>query len=63
MLGLNSPPLSKRFHLEKKVNVMLTKFANSTKLAGKGDKEDDILQSQQGVDNSGHWLNKKGDEV
>jgi hypothetical protein len=54
-----SPPLpSKPFHLEKKVNVILTKFANSTKLSGKGDKEDDILQSQQVIDNSGHWLNK-----
>ena len=47
-----SPLLSKHFNLEKKVNVILTKFANSMKLVGKGDKEDDILQSQQDVDNS-----------
>lgn len=59
--GPQSPLLSKRFHLEKKVNVILTKFANSMKLVGKGDKEDDILQSQQDVDNSGHWLNKKSE--
>ena len=36
----------------------MTKFANSTKLSGRGDKDDDILQTQQEIDNSGHWLNK-----
>lgn len=36
----------------------MTKFANSTKHAGGGDKDDDILQTQQDTDNSGHWLNK-----
>lgn len=36
----------------------MTKFANSTKLAGRGDKDDDILQTQQDIDNSDHWLNK-----
>lgn len=46
---------SKPFHLEKKVNAILTKFANSTKLSGRRDKEDDILQTQKDRDNSGHW--------
>lgn len=36
----------------------MTKFANSTKLAGRGDKGDNILQTQQDIDNSDHWLNK-----
>lgn len=36
----------------------MTKFASSTKLAGREDKKDDILQTQQDIDNSDHWLNK-----
>lgn len=36
----------------------MTKFANSAKPAGRGDKDNDILQTQQDIDNSGHKLNK-----
>lgn len=38
--------------------MILTRFANSTKLAGRVDKDDNILQTQQDIDNSDHWLNK-----
>lgn len=38
--------------------MILTKFANSTKLAGRRDKDDDILPTQQHIGNSGHGLNK-----
>lgn len=42
-MSLSPPLLPMPFCLEKKVNEILTKFANSTKLAGSRDKEDDIL--------------------